>query len=125
MNLPSPFQHAAVAAEQSVEMEVQVVNRLGLHARPAADLVRCARQFRSDIEFRVHGSRHSAKRVIDVLLAGLNHGARFTIVAHGPDAQVAVESLASYVRHLGDLDIAEEEEVRANRLQRFDLEDAE
>lgn len=106
------------------EKNVQVVNRLGLHARPAVDLVRCAQQFQSHIQLRVRGQLYSARRVIDVLLARLNYGTEFTIVADGPDAAFAVEALAALITGLQETDAHQDESVRTNRLQRFDLEDS-
>lgn len=114
---------ASPAVEQFAEKEVLVLNRLGLHARPAVDLVRCARQFSSCIQLRVRDQDYSAQQVIDVLLAGLNQGTRFTIMARGPDAEFAVEALAFFLQQLREREAAEDAGVRANRLQRFDLED--
>lgn len=99
------------------------MNRLGLHARPASDFVRRARQFQSRIELVVRGQTYSAQQVIDVLLAGLNLGTPFKIVAHGADAAFAVETLALFLDHLKELDAAEAAGLQGNRLQRFDLED--
>jgi phosphotransferase system HPr (HPr) family protein len=123
MNLLFTFQRSATEVEQFAEKEVVVLNRLGLHARPASDLVRCARRFRSHIELRLRGQSYSVQQVIDVLLAGLNKGTRFTIAARGPDAESAIKTLAAFLQYLAQLDAAEDAGVRANRLQRFDLED--
>ncbi len=100
-----------------------MINRLGLHARPASDFVRCALTFRSQIELQVRGKTWSAQRVLDVLLAALSQGTRFTIVARGPDAQHAVDTLAVFLQHLAQLEADEQASVRANRLQRFDFDD--
>lgn len=114
---------AAVLPEQVAQKDVQVLNRLGLHARPACNFVRCARQFQSRIELHVRGQIYSAQQVIDVLLAGLNLGTSFKIVARGPDAEFAVETLALFLQRLKELDAQEEAGLRTNPLQRFDLED--
>lgn len=106
-----------------IEREMEVLNRLGLHAQPATDFVRCAKCFGSEIELRVRGQIYSAKRVIDLLLANLNQGTRFTIVARGADAEFAVEALSVFLKRLGELDHEEANGLKATRLHRFDLED--
>jgi len=70
-----------------VEQEFTILNHLGMHARPAAEFVRCARRFKSRIEILVRGKRFSAQRLLEVLLAGLHAGSRFQLVAEGPDAR--------------------------------------
>jgi phosphocarrier protein HPr len=104
-----------------VERETQVRNRLGLHARTASDFVRCARSFRSDIQLVVGGRRHSARQVMEVLLAHLDPGCRFTIVADGPDAEVAAEALETVLARLAALDQGGVEGIRAYRMRRVDF----
>lgn len=113
----------APVTEQVAEQTVRVLNRLGLHARPAADFVRCARQFRSHVDLQVRGQHYSATRVIDVLLAGLSCGTEFVMVACGPDAHEAIAALTACLERLQESEAAEVAEARANRLQRFDLDD--
>ena len=72
---------------------VRVTNKLGLHARPAAQFVKRVRSFRSEIWLVKEGKRFSASSLIDVLRANLDCGATATIEAHGVDADEAVEDL--------------------------------
>ena len=72
---------------------VTVQNKLGLHARPAAEFVRHAKSFRSDIWLVKEGQRYSADSLIDVLRANLDCGATVTIEARGVDADAAVARL--------------------------------
>jgi phosphocarrier protein HPr len=88
-------------APVSVRREVQISNKLGLHARPAAHFVKHVRTFRSDIWFVTHNGRFSASSLIDVLRANLDFGATATLEAHGVDAEEAVERLEKL---LGELD---------------------
>ena len=78
-----------------MEREVTVVNRLGLHARPAAEFVRCARQFEASIVIKKDGESYSAASILDVLTASLECGASMIIDANGPDAEEALETLTS------------------------------
>ncbi len=60
-------------AWESATREITIVNKLGLHARPAAEFVRCASQFRSEIFLLKESRQFSASSA--------------TLRAHGPDAE--------------------------------------
>lgn len=81
---------------------ITIVNRLGLHARPAAEFVRRANSFRSEIWLVTKAGRFSALSLIDVMRANLDRGATATLEASGVDAEEAVERLARVVRELPD-----------------------
>jgi phosphocarrier protein HPr len=85
----------------SARREVRIINKLGLHARPAAHFVKHVRTFRSEIWFVTAGGRYSASSLIDVLRANLECGATAILEAHGVDAEEAVERLQTL---LGELD---------------------
>ena len=80
-------------APVSTRREVRVTNKLGLHARPAAQFVKRARSFRSEIWVVKDGKRYSAASLIDILRANLDCGATATLEAHGADAEEALERL--------------------------------
>lgn len=86
----------------TVTREVTVSNELGMHARPAAEFVRKANSFRSDIWLRRNGDRFSATSVIDILRMNLERGAKIMIEAHGVDAGEAVDALEKVLRELHD-----------------------
>ena len=77
--------------------QITVINELGLHARPAAEFVRRANAFRSEIWILTEDKRFSALSLIDVMRANLNQGALATLEAIGPDALEAVECLEKFV----------------------------
>jgi phosphocarrier protein HPr len=78
----------------TVRRDVKIVNELGLHARPAAQFVRIANGFRSDVWLVKEDRRFTARSLIDVLRANLNCGDSAVLEAHGVDAHDAVERLA-------------------------------
>ena len=82
--------------------EVQIVNQLGLHARPAAEFVKCAMEFRSEILLRRGEERYSASSILEVLSANLDCGARVTLEAVGPDAEEALDRLERLLVALRD-----------------------
>ena len=77
----------------SAQREVRITNKLGLHARPAAQFVKRVRSFRSEIWVVKEGKRFSGSSLIDVLRANLDCGATATLEAHGVDADEAVADL--------------------------------
>jgi phosphotransferase system HPr (HPr) family protein len=78
-----------------MERELTILNKLGLHARPAAEFVRCARKFKSTIMIRKDDEEYSAESILDVLSANLDCGSHMLLTADGPDAQVALDELAA------------------------------
>jgi phosphotransferase system HPr (HPr) family protein len=80
-------------APVSAQRKVRITNKLGLHARPAAQFVKRAKSFRSEIWVVKDGKRYSAASLIDILRANLDCGATATLEAHGVDAEDALEQL--------------------------------
>jgi phosphocarrier protein len=81
-----------------VEREVSIVNRLGLHARPAAQLVQKASKFQSEIKIKRQNLEVNAKSIMGVMMLAAEMGSRLVIIAEGPDEKEAVEALAQVVQ---------------------------
>jgi phosphotransferase system HPr (HPr) family protein len=96
-------------AAQRIEKELTVLNRHGLHARPAVEFVRCARKFRSKLEIVVRDKRYAADRIMDVLLANLECGCKFILEAEGADASAAVKALEELLVKLREQEDSVEE----------------
>jgi phosphocarrier protein HPr len=88
----------------SARREVRITNKLGLHARPAAQFVKHVRSFRSEIWLVTAGGRYSGSSLIDVLRANLECGATATLEAHGVDAEQALEQLQQLLGMLHKFD---------------------
>ena len=73
--------------------EVEIANKLGLHARPAAQFVRCVIRFKSTITIWKGEENFSADSILEVLSANLNRGDRVVLEAVGPDEQEALNEL--------------------------------
>lgn len=80
-----------------IERDATIVNQEGLHARPAARMVRLASQFSSDIEIAKDGVGVNGKSIMGVMMLAAEFGSSITIRADGPDAEQAVEALAQLV----------------------------
>lgn len=87
---------------QHASKELRVLNELGLHARPAAQFVRCVQRYRSEIWLISKDTRYHAGRLMDILLANLDQGSVFTVEADGPDAEKALEHLERLLVELRD-----------------------
>ena len=73
--------------------EVEIVNELGVHARPAAEFVRAVREFDCDVFILKGDAQFSAGSIMEVLTANLDRGTRFTLEATGRDAEKALTRL--------------------------------
>ncbi len=93
-------------APVSAQREVRISNELGLHARPAAQFVKRANSFRSEIWVVKDGKRYSATSLIDILRANLDCGATATLEAHGVDAEEALEDLEKLLAEFHEKDNA-------------------
>ena len=80
------------------EHEVQVVNRLGLHARAAARFVHVANGYGAKITVAKEGARVDGKSILGLLTLAAGKGTRLRVAADGPDAAEAVRALVALVR---------------------------
>jgi phosphocarrier protein HPr len=81
-----------------VEREVLIQNKLGLHARPAAEVVKIATRFRSDITICRDDLEVNGKSIMGVMMLAAEHGSTLTLRAQGPDEEEAVEALADLIK---------------------------
>jgi phosphocarrier protein len=79
------------------ERTVKIVNPLGLHARPAAQLVRLASAFAAHVELERDGVAVNAKSIMGVMMLAAECGASLLIRAEGTDEAAAVEAVAALV----------------------------
>jgi phosphotransferase system HPr (HPr) family protein len=82
-----------------VERRVKIVNRLGLHARAAAKLVRAATGYRSTLRLvRLDRSAAAdAKSILSVLMLAAARGTELVVTAEGPDEQAALDVLCRMI----------------------------
>jgi phosphocarrier protein len=79
------------------QREVEIVNRLGLHARASARLTQVAGQFKSDVWLSRNGRRVNAKSIMGVMMLAAAKGSRITIETDGPDETAALIALVDLV----------------------------
>ena len=80
-----------------MEREFDILNRLGLHARAAAQLVRLANGFASDIHVGKEGMEVNGKSIMGVLMLAAPKDAKILVRAVGPDAEEAVAAIGELI----------------------------
>ncbi|HET9728690.1 MAG TPA: HPr family phosphocarrier protein [Gemmatimonadaceae bacterium] len=80
-----------------IERTVRIVNKNGLHARPAAEIVKLAAKFNSEITITKDDLDVNGKSIMGVMMLAAEHGSDITFRAEGPDAQQALDALATLV----------------------------
>ena len=79
------------------ERSVTIVNKNGLHARPAAEIVKTASKFSSDIVIVRDELEVNGKSIMGVMMLAAECGATITLRASGPDEDGAVDAIASLI----------------------------
>ncbi len=86
-----------------VEREIWVENRLGIHARPAAQIMNLASQFDAAIILEKDGFQADARELLSLLALDSPQGTRLVIKASGPEAREAAQALAGlFARKFGE-----------------------
>ena len=81
------------------ERTVQIVNKNGLHARPAAEIVKLAAKFKAEITVVKDDLDVNGKSIMGVMMLAAEHGSSITFRAEGHDAEQALDALATLVRN--------------------------
>ena len=79
------------------EKQVQIMNRNGLHARPAAEVVKLAARYKSDITLVRDDLEVNGKSIMGVMMLAAEYGSKLLLRASGPDADQAVGALADLI----------------------------
>ena len=83
---------------QKIEKELTVVNRLGLHARPAAMFVRIASRHRAEIWVSKEGEEVNGKSIMGLMMLAAGQGSKLRIRCDRPDADKAIEDLEELIK---------------------------
>lgn len=80
-----------------IERSVEVINRNGIHARPAAEIVKMAGKFKSHITLAREDLEVNGKSIMGVMMLAAECGAQVLLRADGPDAVEAVDALSTLI----------------------------
>src|SRR5438477_1431998 len=88
----------------SLTKDLLVVNKLGIHARPAALFVKTANRFTCDIFVEKDGEKVNGKSIMGLMMLAAGPGSKLTIHAQGPDASKAIAEIESLLKRKFDED---------------------
>jgi phosphocarrier protein len=77
--------------------EIQIVNKLGLHARASAKLTQVASAYKAEVWLTRNGRRVNAKSIMGVMMLAAGKGATVTLEAIGEDADAALAALQKLI----------------------------
>jgi phosphocarrier protein HPr len=80
-----------------VSKQVTVINKLGIHARPAAVFAKTANRFKSDVFVEKDGETINAKSIMGLMMLAAGPGSKLLILANGPDATDAVKAIEDLI----------------------------
>ena len=79
------------------QRDVEIVNKLGLHARPSAKLTQLASSFKSSVHMSRNGRRINAKSIMGVMMLAAGIGSSVELEVSGPDEQAALDALTALI----------------------------
>src|SRR2546421_2470219 len=88
----------------SLQKELVVTNKLGIHARPAAMFVKLATRFESDIFVEKDGEKVNGKSIMGLMMLAAGPGSKLMVLAEGSDASHAVHELEALLKRKFDED---------------------
>jgi len=80
-----------------ISRDFTISNRLGLHARPSAQLTQAASRFSSDVHISRGARRVNAKSIMGVMMLAAGQGSTVTVEAEGEDAEQAVQAIGQLI----------------------------
>ena len=85
-----------------IKKELVIINKLGIHARPAAMFVKIANQFACDLFVEKDGERVNGKSIMGLMMLAAGPGSRLIIFAEGEDATQAIRELEALLKRKFD-----------------------
>ena len=79
------------------QRDVEIINKLGLHARASAKLTQLAAKYQSDVQMSRNGRKVNAKSIMGVMMLAAGKGARVTVEVDGPDEAAAMDAIVALI----------------------------
>ena len=79
------------------QRDVEIINKLGLHARASAKLTQLAAKYQCDVSMSRNERKVNAKSIMGVMMLAAGKGAKVTLETTGPDADEAMEALVALI----------------------------
>lgn len=87
-----------------LQLETEIINKLGLHARAAAKLVTLAQTFIADIQLSCNGKQVNGKSIMGVMMLAAAKGSSITLLVDGDDEQQALDAILALIKARFDED---------------------
>jgi phosphocarrier protein len=87
-----------------LQRELEIVNKLGLHARASAKLTQIAGRYQSQVTLARAGRRVNAKSIMGVMMLAATRGSRVEVETEGPDEAEAMEAITALIANRFDED---------------------
>ncbi len=82
-----------------MKTDIEIINKLGLHARASTKLTQTASQFASEIWIERNGRKVNAKSIMGVMMPAASKGSTVTLEAQGNDAEAAIQALVELINN--------------------------
>jgi phosphocarrier protein HPr len=82
-----------------VKQEIEIINKLGLHARASTKLTQTASQYKSEVWLERNSRRVNAKSIMGVMMLAASKGSKIIVEASGADETQALESLLALINN--------------------------
>ena len=79
------------------QREVEIINKLGLHARASAKLTQTAARYQSDVQMSRNGRKVNAKSIMGVMMLAAGKGSKVLIEIDGPDENAAMDAIVALI----------------------------
>jgi len=86
----------------TINYEIEIINKLGLHARAAAKLVSIASSFNSHVDIEKQGNRINGKSIMGVMMLAAGKGSKIILHIDGEDAENCVQALIELINNRFD-----------------------
>lgn len=83
--------------EKRQERELVILNRYGLHARPAAMFVKTSNRFKSEVWVEKDGEEVNGKSIMGLMMLAAGHGSKLKVSAAGSDAEKFLDEIEQLV----------------------------
>lgn len=81
----------------TLKKELTIINKLGLHARPAAQFVRLANRFDCEIWVEKDGEQVNGKSIMGLMMLAAGHGSKILVTTEGNQSEAAMEAVEELI----------------------------
>jgi len=85
-----------------LEQDIEIINKLGLHARASAKLVSTSARFGSRIELEFGSQKADAKSIMSVMMLAASKGSKMVLRTDGDDEQAAMDAVTALINNYFD-----------------------